>query len=120
MAFNIKILLVTIICALSIIGCNGTGKRIAKWPIEKNSIKEGDIKFDLKNKKLLLGPNWKVATKEDELDLTHAKGVLTAYYMALPHDKDGSGDEDPSSHCKVLVIPIAGATLYLRFPPGCH
>ncbi len=120
MIFKIKILFVTMVCALSIIGCKGTDKICgAKWAIEKKPIEKGDIKFDIKDEKFVLGPNWKKATEGVELDLAHAKNVLTVYYVASTHDKDGSGDEDPNSHCKRLVIPYPGGTLTFTFPPGC-
>ncbi len=119
MVFKIKILFVTMICALSIIGCKGTGKHFVKWPLE--NIKEWppknvetdnmSIGVNVNDEKIVFGPSWKEISK-DELDLKHSKKLFTVYVEEI-------NNEDPAPRCRRYKVCGGGMCVNMYLPPGC-
>ncbi len=120
MNFNIKIVFVAMICALSIIGCNGTSKHFVKWPIK--NIKEWPPKnvetdnlfvgVNVKNEELVFGPSWERISKE-EVDMKNNKKLFNVYFEEI-------NKEDPNSSCWYRYTICAGGMCVTRYlPPGC-
>ncbi len=119
MVFKIKMLFVTMICALSIIGCKGTGKHFVKWPLEnlkewppKNVETDNmSIGVNVNDEKIVFGPSWKEISK-DELDLKHSKKLFTVYVEEI-------NNEDPAPRCRRYKVCGGGMCVNMYLPPGC-
>ncbi len=123
MVFKIKILFVTMICALSIIGCKGTGKHFVKWPLE--NIKEWPPKnaetdnmlvgVNVKDEKIVFGPSWEKVSEEEFESHIHQKNTKVLYTVYV----EEINNEDPAPRCRRYKVCGGGMCVNMYLPPGC-
>ncbi len=124
MVFKIKILFAAMICALSVIGCNGKNGHFVKWPIENlkewppKNVKTDNMSIgvNVKKEKIVFGPSWEKVSEEEFKSKIHQKNTKELYTVYV----EEINCEEPNQQCWYCYWTRSGGMLQRKCKPaGC-